>query len=125
MEIQGKITRVLEPITFNGKNGTMKRYGFILSNEDQRYPKNIKFDVLGDEKWAHWDVHVGQTRTVFFDIESREWNGKWYTSCNVWNIKPTEQVYQNQQVAPQQVVPQQAPQVTQTNPFEEQDNTPF
>lgn len=120
MEIQGKITKVLEPITFNGKNGTMRRYGFILSDEDPRYPKIIKFDVLGDEKWAHWNVHVGQTRTVSFDIESREWNSKWYTSCNVWNIKPAEQVYQNQQV-----VPQQAPQVTQTNPFEEQDDIPF
>lgn len=119
MEIQGTITKILEPQTFNGKNGQVTRHSFVLNNNNQRYPKNIKFDVLGDDKWPTFDIQIGQTRTVMFDVESREWNGKWFTTCNVWGVKPLQQSYSHQpQARTEQPQVQNNTNIQPTNPFD-------
>ena len=32
-------------------------------------------------------LSVGQTATVSFDIESREYNGRWYTDIRAWKAE--------------------------------------
>ena len=42
-------------------------------------------------------MHVGEEVTVSFDINAREYNGKWYNSVNAWQV-----VRQSGQQAPMQ-----------------------
>ena len=59
-------------------------------------PKRVAFDVLGD-KITEFNLQVGEEVTVSFDINAREFNGKWFNSVNAWRV-----VRQGGQQAPMQ-----------------------
>ena len=42
--------------------------------------------VWGD-KIDQFNVTEGETVTVHFDLESREYNGRWYTDVKAWRIE--------------------------------------
>ena len=42
------------------------------------YPKKVKFDFFGDRA-DQYPLEVGDVITLSYDIESREFNGRWYT----------------------------------------------
>lgn len=86
MDIQGKVLQVLPEQRFNGKNGELVRNSFVIEVANGNYPKKLKFDVLKEELWQKMGVRVGANVQVSFDIESREWNGKWFTSLNCWRV---------------------------------------
>lgn len=87
MQVQGKVVKVLDAVRFQTKNGEGVRHQFVIETND-RYPKTIIMDILGDDKWTQWGNTLisGAELTVDFDLSSREWNGKWFTSCTVWNV---------------------------------------
>lgn len=86
MDIQGKVLQVLPEQRFNGKNGELVRNSFVIEVANGNYPKRLKFDVLKEESWKKMGVRVGANVQVSFDIDSREWNGKWFTSLNCWRV---------------------------------------
>ena len=51
----------------------------------EQYPKRVAFDVLGD-KITEFNLQVGEEVTVSFDINAREFNGKWFNSVNAWQV---------------------------------------
>lgn len=85
MEIKVKITSILQPSSFvSKKDGSqVNNYAFLGTTEGE-YPRTVKFDVMGDDRWGAMNVRVGVTMNVSFDISSREWNGRWYTNLNAW-----------------------------------------
>lgn len=79
------------------------------------YPRKIKFHIFGDRADSiHFEL--GKDYTVSFDLESREFNGKWYTDVSVFAAREyvdvAQQGYQQgvQQPQPPQGVPYGAPQ---------------
>ena len=89
MEITVTIEKILEPQSFDKKDGTkMVRNSFVGKNNGQ-YPKSVKFDVLKPETFEKMRLAVGFEYIVSFDVESREWNGRWYTSLNAWKATST------------------------------------
>ena len=89
MELQGVVEQILPKQTFNGRNGEISIYAFIL-NTGSEYPKQVKFDVWGDDKWGKMIVNVGSNVSVSFDISSRQWNDKWFTKCEAWRVTPID-----------------------------------
>ena len=85
MEIQGKIIQLLKEQTGEGKNGTWRKQEYILETKDQ-YPKKVCFNMWGD-KIDQFPVKEGDDVKVFFDIESREFNERWYTDVKGWKIE--------------------------------------
>jgi len=85
MELSGKIIQVLEVATGQGANGTWKRQDFILEVPGQ-YPKKICITIFGD-KVEQFNVKTGDEVRVEADIESREYNGRWYTSVKAWKVE--------------------------------------
>lgn len=78
MEITGKIIQVLDLQSGVGRNGTeWKKQDYVLETNDQ-YPKKICFNIWGD-KIDQIALQVGEDVTVSISVESREYNGKWYT----------------------------------------------
>ncbi|MCK9561300.1 MAG: DUF3127 domain-containing protein [Bacteroidales bacterium] len=85
MEIQGKLTQILPLQTGEGKNGTWKKQEFIIETSGQ-YPKKICISMWGD-KINNALLQVGNELTAHIDIESREYNGRWYTEVKAWKIE--------------------------------------
>lgn len=105
MEIQVKVVEVLAPQTINKKDGTQTTKGAFIGETFGQYSKKVKFDVMGDKyEQIMQPVVTGNSIQVSFDVESREWQGKWYTDLKVWrtvNLQGGQQATQ-QQVAPAQ-----------------------
>ncbi len=86
MEITGTIAQVLPEKTGTGKNGTWKKQEIILETKGQ-YPKKICFSFWGDKADTNL-LRTGNNVRISFDIESREFNGKWYTEAKGWRVDP-------------------------------------
>ena len=84
MEIVGKIIKLLPLQTGQGKNGQWKKQDYLLEYGDQ-CPKTVCFNLWGD-KVDQFALAEGETVTVHFDVESREFNGKYYTDVKAWRV---------------------------------------
>src|ERR1700712_4620264 len=85
MEITGTLLQLLTPQTGTGKNGPWKKQEFIIETSDM-YPKKICLAAWGD-KIDISKFSLGQTVKASFDVESREYNGKWYTDVKAFNLQ--------------------------------------
>ena len=83
--ITGKVTQILEEQSGTSKNGTWRKQEFILETED-KYPKPVCIIQWGDDIDA-FDVKVGERLTAHVDIQSREYNGRWYTDVKAWRVE--------------------------------------
>ena len=87
MEIVGKIIQVLPAQEGVGRNGNpWKVQPYVLETLDQ-YPRKVHFEVFGEDRIRMNPCAIDQLVTVSFDIESREFNGRWYTSIRAWKIQ--------------------------------------
>ena len=87
MEVVGKIIQVLPIQEGVGRNGNpWKVQPYVLETLDQ-YPRKVHFEVFGEDRIKQNPCEIDQLVTVSFDIESREFNGRWYTSIRAWRIQ--------------------------------------
>ena len=84
MQFTGKLVQVLALQTGTGKNGQWKKQDIIVETEGQ-YPKKVCVSIWGD-KINESQLQVGSSLDISFDIESREYNGRWYTDVKAWKI---------------------------------------
>lgn len=85
MEIQGKIIVVLPERSGVSQRGNQWRsISYVLETQEQ-YPKKLTFDVTND-KIDQLNIQLGEILTVQFDINAREYNGRWFNSVNAWNV---------------------------------------
>lgn len=116
MEIQVNVTQVLGTQVINKRDGSTTQKAAFIGETFGQYPKKLKFDVMGDKlEQIMSAVKVGAQLTVSFDVESREWQGKWYTDLKVWR---TQSLQQQQGGGQDKQAPQQSPSSqTQDMPF--------
>lgn len=106
MEIVGKIISVLPEQSGIAKNGNpWKVQAYVLETTEQ-YPRKVHFEVFGEDRIKQNPCAIDQLVTVSFDIESREFNGRWYTSIRAWRIVQGDTT---QPAQPAQVEPAPAP----------------
>lgn len=86
MEIVGKIIAALPEVSGTSKAGNAwKKREYVLETQET-YPKKVHFDFFG-ERAEQFPLTVGQEVRLYFDIESREYNGRWYTSIRGWKAE--------------------------------------
>lgn len=86
MEIKGKIIAVLPEISGTSKAGNpWKKREYVLETIET-YPKKVHFDFFG-ERADQYPLNLGDFITLSFDIESREYQGRWYTSIRGWKAE--------------------------------------
>ena len=121
MELQGKIIEVLDPITGTSAKGDWQKQTYVLETEGQ-YPKKIAFQVWNDNL-RKFDICTDDEVTIGIDIESREYEGKWYTDVKAWKCSKGTST-NNDRTTPTNNKP--AEQDTGTdNTTEEDDGLPF
>ena len=134
VELTGRIAQILPLEQGLSKAGNAwRKQVFILETQDQ-YPRKVAISLLNDNI-DKIPVQVGAVVTANLEIESREWNAKWYTEVKAWQItypqgqpvapatQPTTQAY-TQQAYTQQAYTQQVatpapaqPQAAEDLPF--------
>ena len=115
MEVVGKIIQVLPAQEGVGRNGNpWKVQPYVLETLDQ-YPRKVHFEVFGEDRIKQNPCDLDQLVTVSFDIESREFNGRWYTSIRAWRIQQGDTT---QAAAGAQPATQPAPAATTQAPIE-------
>lgn len=87
LEINGKLIQVLPEQTGQGQNGPWLKQNFILETQEQ-FPKKVCIICWNDKVEILKKLKPGAELKVAFNIESREYNGKWYTDVKAWKIEP-------------------------------------
>ncbi len=86
MEVSGKIISVLPAQEGISKTGNpWKVQSYVLETQEQ-YPKKVCFEIFGEDRIKNNPCKIDDIVTVSFDIESREFNGRWYTSIRAWRV---------------------------------------
>ena len=122
MERTAKIIQVLPEQRFNGKNGEIVKNAFVIEWQDNGYTQKLCLEVMGADKWEKMQkaVVVGNEVIVKYEATSREWQGKWFTSCQCFycsNVGGQQQTVNND---PSHAVP-----TAQQAPPPQDDNLPF
>ncbi|GLU50963.1 DUF3127 domain-containing protein [Dyadobacter frigoris] len=84
MELTGTIIALLPEVSGQGKNGTWRKQEFILEIPSQ-YPKKVCISLWGD-KIDQAGLQINDAVTASIDVESREYNNRWYTEIKAWKV---------------------------------------
>ncbi len=87
MDISGKLSLHLPITTGEGKNGTWQKSGFVVETSNEKYPKKVCFTTWGDTIAQSQVFQAGEEVKVSFDVESREYQGKWYSDIKAWKVE--------------------------------------
>lgn len=86
MEVSGRIIAILPEQGGVSKTGNeWKKQEYVLETHDQ-YPKKVCFQLFGADRIAQAAIQMGEELTVSFDIDSREYQGRWFTNIAAWRI---------------------------------------
>ena len=145
MDKFGKIIAVLpERSGTSAKGNAWRSVSYVLETQEQ-YPKKIVFDVVND-KIDQFNIRQGDMLQVYFDIDARECQGKWFNSVQAWKVvhqqpggyqqqpqggyqQPGQQWATNNPQAGAQAIPQAVQQAMRNagppQPQEDADELPF
>ena len=86
MQIKGKVI-VVSPIEVGTSNAKeWSKQNIVIEETDATYPKKIALQSFGKIVDITKNLKIGQVITAHINIESREYNSKWYTNVGVWKI---------------------------------------
>ena len=87
MELTGKIIA-----EFNERGGVSNRTGnewnaksYVMEVPGE-FPRKLVFDVFGVDRLQAFNIQIGETLTVHFDIDAHEYNGRWFNDVRAFRI---------------------------------------
>jgi hypothetical protein len=83
-ETSGKLKWIGEVQSF--PSGFTKRE-FVITTAAERYPQDLKFEIVKDRCSLLDPFEVGQDVDVNFDIRGNEYNGKYFVNLSCWKIQ--------------------------------------
>ncbi|MBP7512452.1 MAG: DUF3127 domain-containing protein [Bacteroidia bacterium] len=87
LDITGKILQIMPTTTGTSKAGKdWVKQEFVIETQET-YPKKVCISVMGDKTQELKKYVPGNEVKVSLNLESREYNGKWYTNVNAWRIE--------------------------------------
>lgn len=88
LEITGRFESKLEPQRGQSAKGEWVKQDFIVEIQEGQYPRRICLTAFGDNKIRLFDgINIGEQIKVNIDINSREFNGRWYTDISPWRVE--------------------------------------
>ena len=89
MEFEGKVLQILPPTSGQSARGTWERQTVVFEQPQKQYGKEIAVTFMNKAQEVA-SLRVGETYTVSFDIESRNYQGRWYTDVRAWRVQPMQ-----------------------------------
>ena len=88
MDLTGKVIAIMEP-----RGGVSQRTGnnwmvqeYVIEVPGQ-YPKKMLFNIFGEDRIKQFNIQMGEEITVSFDIDAKEYNGRWFNDIRAFNIQ--------------------------------------
>lgn len=87
MDLTGKVIAILE-----ARSGQSQRTGNAWMIQEYvievpgTYPRKMMFNVFGEDRIKQFNIQPGEEITVQFDIDAREYNGRWYNDIRAFNV---------------------------------------
>lgn len=110
MEIEGKIIAVLPERSGTSQNGPWKVAGYVIETQET-YPKRMFFEVRDgrDGRIARLNIQLGKIMRVWWDINVREYEGKWYNTITAYDAREVANSAVEQQAESNTEPPQSEP----------------
>ena len=89
MEFEGKVIEILPPVSGQSARGTWERQTVVFEQPNKQYGKEIAVTFMNKGQEVA-TLRVGEMYTVSFDIESRNYQGRWYTDVRAWRVQPLQ-----------------------------------
>ena len=87
IQVKGTLIQILKPESGVSKAGKeWKKQEFVIETNEQ-FPKKVCFTLFGDKTSLIEGISEGTEVEVFFSVESRDFNGKWFHNINAWKIE--------------------------------------
>ena len=88
MEFEGVVYRILPPTSGTSARGEWKRQDVVFELP-QEFSRKICVTFFNKESEVA-QLHEGRAYMVSVNVESREFNGRWYTDVRAWRVQPKE-----------------------------------
>ena len=85
LELNGKLVKLLPVQSGESQRGPWKKQDMIIETNEQ-YPKKIAITCWGEKVDEIQNLAEGTNLLVAINIESREFNERWYTDVKAWKI---------------------------------------
>ena len=89
MDFEGKVLEILPAVTGQSARGTWERQTVVFEQPNKQYGKEIAVTFMNKGQEVA-NLRVGESYLVSFDIESRNYQGKWYTDVRAWRVQPVQ-----------------------------------
>lgn len=103
MELNAKIIELLPVQSGTSSKGSWEKNQFVVEWSDNGYTQKLCLEVMGADKWEKMKnaAVVGHDVLVKFNVTSREYNGRWFTtaSCYYCSTIGGQQAQQGAQTA--------------------------
>ena len=116
MDLTGKVIAIME-----ARGGVSARTGnpwmtqeYVIEIPGQ-YPRKMLFSVFGEDRIKQFNIQPGEEITVQFDIDAREYNGRWFNDIRAYNVMRGQVAGSVPAATP--FPPQQAAPSAATSPF--------
>ncbi len=87
MDLTGKVIAIME-----ARSGVSSRTGnnwmtqeYVIEVPGQ-YPRKMLFNIFGEDRIKQFNIQPGEEITVQFDIDAREYNGRWFNDVRAYNV---------------------------------------
>lgn len=110
MELTGRIIAVMQP-----RSGVSSRTGNSWMSQEYvievpgQYPRRCVFNIFGEDRIKQFNIQQGEDLTIQFDIDAREYNGRWFNDIRAYNVMRGQQFQQPMPQAAPMGAPQAAP----------------
>lgn len=85
LELSGKVVKLMPVQRGESQRGPWQKQELIIETVEQ-YPKQVAITCWGDKVDEVQSLQAGTQIKVGINIESREYNERWYTDVRAWKI---------------------------------------
>jgi len=86
LKISGKVVAILAKTSGTSAAGkAWKKQDFVIEEQEGSYPKQVAFTVFNKPEMIA-DMRVDDEVEVGFNVESREYNGKYFSNVTAWRV---------------------------------------
>ena len=89
-KVKGRVVDIMQLQTGSSARGEWKKLDFLLEVPDDQFPKKICFTLFNDKTEMIKETDKSREVEVSFNLEAREYNGKWYHNVNAFRIDRVE-----------------------------------
>lgn len=86
--VKGKLEKILDEVTGTSTRGEWKKREFVITTQDEQYARTICFTLFNDKVSLIEGFQPGTELEIAFNLESREYQGRYFHNVNAWRIQP-------------------------------------